>query len=159
MRKWGYEQDNIYWRDFALVGAAELDGTLDTSNMWNFAAPDIIKTLPPGPTLESLRVRLDAAKAEDVNMTLGIDFPDIGQGYGLEIRRGVCVFYDSLPENPDAKLTASKAVFDQILLGQTTVKEASEKGDIQVEGSPETVAEFFSYFDPPSADAVNLVVR
>ena len=159
MRKWGYQQDNIYWRDFALVGAAELDGTLDTSNMWNFAAPDIIKTLPPGPTLESLRVRLDAEKTEDVNMTLGIDFPDIGQGYGLEIRRGVCVFYDSLPENPDAKLTASKDVFDQILLGQTTVKEASENGDIQVEGSPETVAEFFSYFDPPSAGAVNLVVR
>jgi alkyl sulfatase BDS1-like metallo-beta-lactamase superfamily hydrolase len=35
MRKWGYQQENIYWRDFALVGAAELDGTLDKSNLWN----------------------------------------------------------------------------------------------------------------------------
>ena len=120
MRQWGYKQDNIYWRDFALVGAAELDGTLDTSNMWNFAAPDIIKALPPGPTLESLRVKLDAEKAADTNITLGIVFSDIDEGYGLEIRKGVCVYYDKLPENTDATLTTTKAVFDEILLGNKT---------------------------------------
>jgi len=159
MRLWGYQQENIYWRDFALVGAAELDGTLDTSNMWNFAAPDIIKALPPGPTLESLRVRLDAQKAVDTNLTLGIVFSDIDKGYGLEIRKGVCVYYDKLPENTDATLTTTKAVFDDILLGNTNVKDSVAKGDIKVEGSPESVVEFFSYFDPPSTEAVNIVVR
>lgn len=159
MRQWGYQQENIYWRDFALVGAAELDGTLDTSNMWNFAAPDIIKTLPPGPTLESLRVRLDAEKAVDTNLTLGIVFSDIDEGHGLEIRKGVCVYYDKLPENTDATLTTTKAVFDDILLGKTNVKDATDKGDIKVEGSAESAAEFFTYFDPPSTEAVNIVVR
>lgn len=159
MRKWGYQQDNIYWRDFALVGAAELDGTLDRSNMWNFAAPDIIKTLPPGPTLESLSVRLDAEKAKDANLTLGINFPDLDQGYGLEIRKGVCVFYDSLPEKTDATLTTNKQIFDNILLGETTVKEAASNGDIKIEGSEEAVTEFFGYFDQPGLEEVNLVVR
>lgn len=159
MRQWGYQQENIYWRDFALVGAAELDGTLDTSNMWNFAAPDIIKTLPPGPTLESLRVRLDAEKAVDANLTLGIVFSDIDEGHGLEIRKGVCVYYDKLPENTDATLTTTKAVFDDILLGKTNVKDATDKGDIKVKGSAESAAEFFTYFDPPSTEAVNIVVR
>ena len=124
-----------------------------------FAAPDIIKALPPGPTLESLSVRLDAQKAVDTNLTLGIMFTDMKEGYGLEIRKGVCVFHDELPANTNATISISKPVFDDILLGETTVEEAAKKGDIRIDGDADSVTEFFSYFDPPGSGDINLVVR
>jgi len=55
MRQWAYLQPNIYWRGLALGGALELEDRLDYSRVWNFAAPDIIKALPPDAIIESAR--------------------------------------------------------------------------------------------------------
>jgi alkyl sulfatase BDS1-like metallo-beta-lactamase superfamily hydrolase len=89
-----------------------------------------------------MRVRLDADKAKDATLMLGIKFSELDQGYGLEIRKGVCVFYDTLPGKTDATLSTTKEVFDNILLGETTVKDAIAKGDIKIEVSLEAVTDF-----------------
>ena len=37
-------------------------------------------------------------------MTFGIRLPDVDEGFGLEIRRGVARFHESMPENADVVL-------------------------------------------------------
>ena len=63
MREWGYDQANIYYRNFALSGAKELDGSLDVSGAFDFANPVIIQQFGIGTILENLRVKIDAEKA------------------------------------------------------------------------------------------------
>lgn len=159
MRKWAYEQPNIYWRGLALGGALELEGGLDYSKIWNFAAPDIIKALPANAIIESMRVRLDPKKAATATTTIGFKFTDVGQAHALEVRRGVAVFHETMPGRTDATLVATKDLLDRILLGKTNVTKALADGDLKVEGDAAAVKAFLGYFDPPSSEPIKLVVR
>lgn len=159
MRKWAFLQPNIYWRGLALGGALELEDKLDYSKVWNFAAPDIIKALPAKAVIESLRVRLDPEKAAGKAVTVGFKDTDTGGGNALEIRNGVAVFRETLPEKTDATLVASKDLLDRLLLNEITLQQAYADGELMLEGSKESAEEFLSYFDPPSSDVIKLVVR
>ncbi len=159
MRQWGYAQPNIYWRGLALGGALELEDRLDYSQIWNFAAPDIIKALPADAIIESVRVRLDPVKAADEEVTIGFRFTDVGDDNALQIRRGVAVFHDTMPETTDATFVASKALLDRILLGQTTVVQAIADGALTIEGDEAAVQRFFAVLDPPPSEPIRLVVR
>lgn len=159
MRKWAYQQPNIYWRGLALGGALELEDKLDYTQVWNFAAPDIIKALPASAVIESMRVNLDPKKAADADLTVGFRFTDVGEEDALHIRRGVAVYSDTIPAETDATFVSTKAVLDKILLGETTLPQALDDGEVTVEGDPAAVEAFFGYFDPPSEDPIKLVVR
>ncbi|QDU35546.1 Metallo-beta-lactamase superfamily protein [Poriferisphaera corsica] len=159
MRQWAYEQENTNWRTHALSGAMELEGKMDTKQFWQFASPDIIKVLPASSTINTLRVRLMAEKTQNKDITMGFDFTDTGEQCGLQIRRGVAVFHPDMPSEVDVKLVSTKDVLDSIVLKQMTMKDAIDEHKIKVEGSRELMEEFFSYFEPPSTDNINIVVR
>jgi alkyl sulfatase BDS1-like metallo-beta-lactamase superfamily hydrolase len=159
MRKWAYLQPNIYWRGLALGGALELEDKLDYSQVWNFSAPDITKALPASAVIESMRVKLDPEKAADVQSTIGFKFTDIGEGNAIEIRKGVAVFYDEIPEETDATFVGTKDLLDRILLGDTNVKQALADGELTIDGDKEAAGAFFGYFDPPSTEPIKLIVR
>ena len=55
----------------------------------------------------------------DVNMTCGFSVPDVNEGYGIEIRRGVAQFHESLPDNADVILEMDRATLDHMLVGNT----------------------------------------
>ncbi len=159
MRKWAYQQPNIYWRGLALGGALELEDRLDYTKVWNFSAPDIIKALPASAIIESMRVRLDPKKAADAAMTIGFKFTDVGEANALEIRNGVAVYHDALPEKTNATFVATKELLDRILLGKTNVAKAIVAGELKIKGDAGAVEAFFGYFDPPSSEPIKLVVR
>jgi len=159
MRKWAYLQPNIYWRGLALGGALELEDKLDYSKVWNFSAPDITKALPASAVIESMRVKLDPEKAADAQSTIGFKFTDIGEGNAIEIRKGVAVFYDEIPEKTDATFVGTKDLLDRILLGDTNVKQALADGELTIDGDKGAAEAFFGYFDPPSTEPIKLIVR
>jgi alkyl sulfatase BDS1-like metallo-beta-lactamase superfamily hydrolase len=125
-------------------------------------------------------IRIDWEKSVDTNMTLGIQLPDVNEGYGLEIRRGVVQFHESLPAETDVTLVADRDFLNRMIVGDIHVTgemanaiaagapaggvvmmAAIEAGDIRLEGgTAEDVARFFSYFDPPvDIGSINLIVR
>lgn len=159
MRKWGYQQKNMYWRGFALGGANELEGKIDYSKLFSWAPPDVVKALPAKNVVESLRVRLDAEKAAKADLTVGFEFTDIKEGCALHIRRGVAVFYDPMPAKFDAKLVTTKKVLNEILLGETTLAKGLTDGTVTIQGDPKVVQEFFGYLEPPSKEPIKLIIR
>ncbi len=159
MRKWAYLQPNIYWRGLALGGALELEDKLDYSQIWNFSAPDIIKALPVNSVIESMRVKLDPEKAGDAESIVGFKFTDIGEDNALEIRKGVAVFHEEIPEGADATFVGTRDLLDRILLGETDVPAALKEGELTIEGDQKVAEAFFGYFDPPSEEPIKLIVR
>lgn len=160
----GYAQININWRNWYLMSALELAGDLDIEALQQgimqvFASPDTIGALPASAFVEGLTTRLRAEEALDMTMAIGWVFPDIGESFGLTIRRGIAEFRRGLPEDPDMTLTLNKTVLDQVLLGRTSFPGAMLKGDLKVSGNPLNLVRMFKVFEKPFVDPIRLTVR
>ena len=175
LRQIGYGLTNINWRNWYLTSAQELDGSIDYGKAIQLQAPDLLRAFPTSELINGLRFRLAAEKTLDVNMTLGIRLPDIDEAYGLQIRRGVVQFHETLPDNVDVLLELDRSVLENILLGQVEIAGKTgahpytpqagliatfESGDARlVRGTPEDFKKFFSYFDSPSQEPIPLTIR
>ncbi len=147
MREWGYDQANIYYRNFALSGAAELDGSLDRSGAFDFANPVIIQQFGIGTILENLRVKVDGPKAVDADLRIGFLITDRDEAYGYHVRNGIAAFYQEVPENADVVLSLPSQVIYDFVLGRASLRQAIEDGIATVEGNPDSLGEFASVFD------------
>ncbi len=163
-RHLGYASMNINWRNWYLTSAMELEGKLDPAALMAgiakaFSSPDLIRAFPATRTIEGFTTRLKAEETGDVEMTLGFLFPDTGEACGLEIRRSVCQFHATFPENSDATLILNKTVLDDVLLRETTIPTALSEGRIQIAGNPASVQQFLSYFEGPPLSGIRLTIR
>jgi alkyl sulfatase BDS1-like metallo-beta-lactamase superfamily hydrolase len=179
-RQWAYTMVNVNWRNWALTAVAELEGEADLSGGFSFTSSDVIRAFPTNVLLEMITTRIDWEKSIDVNMTLGIQLPDVNEGFGLEIRRGVVQFHEELPSDTDVTMIADRGYLNRMLVGDIPISgemkaaiaegapaggvammAAIESGDIRLEnGTAEDVARFFSYFDPPvDIGGINIIVR
>ncbi len=175
LRQIGYGHSNNNWRNWYLTAAKELDGSIDYSKAIQLQAPDLLRAFPTSELINGLRFRLAAEKTLNVNMTLGVRLPDIGEAYGLQIRRGVAQFHETLPDAVDVLLELDRSVLENILLGQVKgvgidgvhlytpqagLIASLESGDARlVRGTPQNLKKFFSYFDPPSREPIPLTIR
>ncbi|HWQ35371.1 MAG TPA: alkyl sulfatase dimerization domain-containing protein [Blastocatellia bacterium] len=164
-RKLGYAQMNINWRNWYLMSARELEGTLDLAQLSKaiaqvFSSPDLVAAFPARAWVEGFSIRLKAEQTNEVQMTMGFVFPDVNESYALEIRRGVAQFHERMPEKTDATLTLNKGTLNRVLLQQVKFQEAAIAGEIRISsGTPADVQRFFSYFEPPLSGAIELTVR
>jgi alkyl sulfatase BDS1-like metallo-beta-lactamase superfamily hydrolase len=179
-RQFAYTLVNVNWRNWSLTAAAELEGEADLSGGFAFTSTDVIQAFPSNVLLEMLTTRIDPEKSIDVNMTLGIQMPDVKEGFGLEIRRGVVQFHQTLPANSDVTLIADRTYLNRMLVGDVHISgemssaiaegapagavvmmAAIDSGEIRVkDGTKADVQKFFSYFDPPvDPGSINLIVR
>jgi len=177
LRQIGFTHSNNNWRNWYLTSAQELQGIIDFSNATDLAAPDLLRAFPTSELINGLRFRLKAEETLDVHMTFGFNQPDVTEGFGLEIRRGVAQFHESLPENADVILEMDRAVLESILLGEAVLYDqgidpphpetpqaaliaAFQSGNARLSrGTLEDFKRFFSYFEPASTDPVPLTVR
>ncbi len=179
-RQFAYTLVNVNWRNWSLTAAAELDGEADLTGGFDFTSNDVIRAFPSNILLEMLTTRIDPEKSIDVNLTMGIRFADVNERYGLQIRRGVVQFHETLPENRDFTLVTDRAYLNRILVGEVpftgemaavveqgapaaivAIMGAIDSGEIRIEGgSVQDLQRFFSYFDEPvDVGAINLIVR
>jgi alkyl sulfatase BDS1-like metallo-beta-lactamase superfamily hydrolase len=179
-RQFAYTLVNVNWRNWSLTAAAELDGEADLTKGFSFTSSDVIQAFPSNVLLEMLTTRIDPEKSIDVNLTMGIRFADVNERFGLEIRRGVVQFHETLPDGVDFTMVTDRAYLNRILVGEVpftgdmfaaieqgapaamvAIMAAIDSGDIRIEGgTKEDIVTFFSYFDEPvDVGAINLIVR
>ena len=163
-RQLGYASMNINWRNWYLTSALELEGRLDTletaRKMANiFMPPDILAEMPVDVSIDAWTTRLKAEQTLSVNRSLGFEFTDLGESYGLTIRRGVCQF-DIAPEiDMDMVLYMTKPVFDEVISGKTTIEAAVVNGAMRLTGDLSDLKQFLDYFETPGADPVSLTLH
>ncbi len=163
-RQLGYASMNINWRNWYLTSALELERRLDTletaKKMANiFMPPDILAEMPVDVSINGWTTRLKAERTLSVNRSLGFEFPDLNESYGLTIRRGVCQFDVNPETGMDMVLTMTKPVFDKVQSGAVTIEEAVVKGDIRLTGNMDDLKRFLGYFETPGADPISLTLH
>jgi alkyl sulfatase BDS1-like metallo-beta-lactamase superfamily hydrolase len=175
LRQLGFNLTNNNWRNWYLTSAQELEGTIDFSNATDLAAPDLLRTFPTSELVNGMRFRLQSENTLDVHMTMGLRVPDVNEGYGLEIRKGVAQYYDKLPDNADVILEIDRSTLESILVGdviamgidgidaelpQEVLPALLESGKIKItKGSVEDFGRFMSYFDPMSKEPLPITIR
>jgi len=147
MRSWGYEQSNIYWRDFALSGAAELDGSLRKEGAFDFANPIIIKQFSIGSILENLRVKIDPQKAIEADFIINFNITDRNESYSFHVRNGIAVFYYYSQPAANLSLDIPSQVIYDFVLKKGTIKQALEEGKGTANGDLNDLDTFASFFD------------
>ena len=148
LRGWAYRQKTSTWRNWGLCQALELEGKLGAQRAGHRIQPGQVRNYPTGGLLELMTVRLKAEEAFDTHLTLGFVSTDTEESCGLEIRRGVCQFHETLPDSCDATLTFKRQFLSDWAEGVADFEEGIDSGRVELTGNRSAIAEFFGKFEP-----------
>ncbi len=149
LRALGQRQINANARNYYITQALELEGTIeirDDTRPEN--ALSFVSTVPIGRFVAAMPANLIYERSADKDMLVGFRFPDVDEGYGIHIRRGVAEFQESFPENPQLTITADSAVWRELVLGLRNPIKAFASGDVKFTGSALDLVSFLRLFKP-----------
>lgn len=89
LRGRGYEELNTIARAWYLNGANELEGKVDSRSLLQRGTQQMYGSLPAGELLDSWRYQVNAEKAGNTRVTLGMHFTDSKESYLLELRNSI----------------------------------------------------------------------
>ena len=145
-------RSGIQTRNFLMTHALHLEEKLDwtkppaVSFLPEPTTTSVLAT-PPGTYLKFLEAQIDPEKSKDLQSIVQINFADLNKSWALHIRRGVAEVSEVVPDQVDATLSVPRLVWAQMVLNETTLKDAIASGEAIVEGSAETLSAVFNSFD------------
>ncbi|PTL90988.1 hypothetical protein C6W88_13860 [Halomonas litopenaei] len=144
----GYQAESGPWRNFYLSAAKELrEGVAEVATP-DTASPDMVKGLPLDIYLDYLAVRLNHPEAVGKDFDINFEMPDVDEKFTISISNGVMNYtIGDWAEDAAATVTIDRAQLDSINLGETTMADSIDAGDVTVDGDQQTVDEFIGLLD------------
>ncbi|TKG69253.1 alkyl/aryl-sulfatase [Prauserella endophytica] len=148
----GFGAENATWRNFYLVGAAELRGEKGGTPTVT-ASPDILAQLSLGQLFDSVAIRVDGPRAGDLR--IGVDWtvtgPDGEHQYWSRLSNGVLSHGDGAGrEKADALVRADRQGLLALFSGEAGPDELRESGSLTIEGATDVLGRMLGVLD--SAD-------
>jgi alkyl sulfatase BDS1-like metallo-beta-lactamase superfamily hydrolase len=144
----GYQSESGPWRDFYLTGANELRHGVGTLPFETTSQPEVVRAMPSGLFFDALAVRLNGPKAAESDVVLNFVFTDIGETHVVEIENGVLHHRQrEARTDADATLKISRAAWNEIASGATTLPQQLLAGEVDVDGSRLALIGFFGLLD------------
>lgn len=148
LEQMGYQAESGPWRNFYLTGAQELRNGVVKGATPNTASPDTVKAMSPEMFFDYLAVHINGEKAANAQAVFNVDLGADGGKYKLELENGVLNHSaDAQTSNADASITLNRATLNKIILKEESLKQAEEKGDVQISGNQAKLDEFLGYLD------------
>ena len=148
LEQMGYQAESGPWRNFYLIGAQELRNGVVKGATPNTASPDTVKAMSPEMFFDYLAVHINGEKAANAQAVFNVDLGADGGKYKLELENGVLNHSaDAQASNADASITLNRATLNKIILKEESLKQAEEKGDVQISGNHAKLDEFLGYLD------------
>ena len=148
LEQMGYQTENGTWRNVMLMGALELRNGVPKEGS-STVSPDTIKAMSLDMFFDYMGIRLDGQKAGSLPETVyNWNFTDTKQQYALTLRNGALTYRSGgLAPNAAVNVELSRALLDEITLGQTTLDKAVAAGDIKITGDKEKLASLMGSMD------------
>ncbi|WBO61929.1 alkyl/aryl-sulfatase [Streptomyces camelliae] len=142
------------WRNFYLMGAAELrGGILGTPTR---RAPDILAALTTEQIFRSLAVRVNGPRAAAAGrLLLRWEFIDSGEVWTLLVSNGALTATPGdapRGERPTAVLRLARTTLDTVLAGASTFADEIAGGTVVLDGDAHALITFGSLLDAPDPD-------
>lgn len=143
----GYQAESGAWRSVYLQGAHELRHGRPSEGGTVTMSADVIGAMNPELLLDYLSVRIDPEKAAGEPLVLNVRFTDLDQTYGLTVQNGVLVYLPRARAEASATVSLAKAALDRIVLGHTTIEDATAAGDVRIEGRDDAFPRLIAMLD------------
>ncbi|KXF52072.1 MBL fold metallo-hydrolase [Rhodococcus sp. SC4] len=142
----GYQAEGPQWRGIFLSAAKELRLGVQPPP-YVTASRDTILAMPIDILFDFLAVQIAGDRAADVDITIDLDFADIGEQWTMWIRRGV--LNARRGGGADARLTVTgpKQALTGVLLNPATAEKLAEDGTVQLAGDRTALAELTAILD------------
>ena len=143
----GYQAESGPWRNFYLCGAFELREGVPAGSPVRVSA-GMAKGMPLADLYKAMAVRLNSDRAENVDLTLNLQFTDLASTHLLQINR--CVLHgweDRSSDQADATLALSSLHFKQLMLGAVDAATLLGNNDLAIDGNLEALAQLPGLFD------------
>ena len=104
--------------------------------------------MSPEMFFDFLGVHINGVRAANAKAVFNVDLGKDGGQYKLELENGVLNHSaNAVAKEADASITLSRDTLNKIILKETTLKQAQEKGDVTVTGNQAKLDELLSYMD------------
>ena len=132
-------------RNWCLLRAMSLEGTIDTSRMYHhgFHRHQVL-TSPVASSVHILRVLLDPDLAEGIDLHIAFAFTD-RETTGLHIRHSIACPTDG--ENADATIHCTLETWADILITKVQLSEAIQDGSLTITGNAQSVISALGVFE------------
>jgi alkyl sulfatase BDS1-like metallo-beta-lactamase superfamily hydrolase len=146
----GYQAESGPWRDVYLAAAYELRHGVPKEMVDLATMADVLRRTPVDRFFQSMSVRLDAEKADGVDMAVAITFSDLEQTYLLRVKNSVMHHREASPaQAANASLQLTRELFVRMLTGDVGLRETLTSDELEVEGSVLDLVRFFTLFSTP----------
>ena len=143
----GYQAESGPWRNFYLTGAQELRNGVQKLPTPNTASPDTVRAMSPEMFFDFLGVHINGVRAANAKAVFNVDLGSEGH-YKLELENGVLNHTaNAEAKEADATIELSRDTLNNIILKQTTLKQAQESGEATITGDEAKLKEMLSYMD------------
>ncbi len=132
----GYQQESSSLRNSFLSAARELRSGVPAGRLPQTAGRDTIRAMPTGTWLDYLGIRLDSAKAADLQFVMNLVTPDNGERYVVELSNQTLTSIKGFSAPmPDLTLTINRSDLENIMTGQSTFAAEAAAGRARAVGS------------------------
>ena len=147
----GYQAEASTWRNNYLTAAHELRHGVP--RLPTAASADVLTSLTLPMIFDYMGIRLNGPKADGKTLLLNWNFTDVNAKYVLTLENCALTYVagKQVPD-ADATITLTRAGFDAITLGQTTIEDEIQAGRITILGETLSIAKFFSLLDVFTGD-------
>lgn len=151
LRALGRREVNSNARNYYLTQALELEGKIEIRDQTQPEnALSFVSTVPIGRFVAAMPANLIYEKSADRQILVGFRFPDVDEGYGIQIRRGVAEFIPRFPDDPELTITADSMAWRELVLGLRSPVQAFASGDVKFTGSALDLIGFLRLFRSPT---------
>ncbi|EBW1992347.1 MBL fold metallo-hydrolase, partial [Salmonella enterica subsp. enterica serovar Infantis] len=114
----------------------------------NTASPDTVRAMTPEMFFDFLAVHINGEKAGNARAVFNIDLGSDGGKYKLELENGVLNHTaNAEAKDADATITLNRDTLNKIILKEETLKQAQDKGEVNVTGNAAKLDEMLGYMD------------
>ncbi len=141
----GYQQENPGLRNSFLMGAYELRNGMPTGRSTSSTGPDVIRAMTTELFLDFVAIRMDVSKVGDMEFTINLVTPDIGEKYVVELSDSTLTNIEGFQANDaDLTITINRTDLEQTMMGVKSLEAQVADGTAKVEGDTSIIGKLAS---------------
>ncbi len=136
----GYQSEAATWRNFYLVGAAELRRGVPDFEVEIGNSPDLVKNIPLEMACDYIGIAVDSTKASGKVITVNVEVDGTGEKRSLFLKNSVVNSRATSADDPDVTLKGTGPALNALLLGGNPGA-ALQSGAVTATGRVEALTE------------------
>jgi alkyl sulfatase BDS1-like metallo-beta-lactamase superfamily hydrolase len=142
----GYLAESATWRNAYLLGAQELrNGVRPGAGPVPAVGAQILHTMPIAQVFDYLGTCIDGPRAGTANIVINWRFTDTSESLMSTLEHGALTSVAGRTSpNAVATVTTTRPVFESIVLGKRTLRDAIEHGDIMTSGDARAISDLWA---------------